>query len=1049
MRRIVIMLIFIMLVPNIISAVESEEAVIYVSSAGNDSNIGTMDKPLKTLGAARMKARSIKQKVRVVFREGIYRLNDTENFSYKDGRLAWTPVSYEAAKGERVVFSGAMQLDTSKFKEITDENILARLPDVSRGRVMQLDLNEQGITSEMIGDIDFSDFYLNLSNPYVNLYLNGREQELSQWPNGEHNYSVFNAVIHSNASTDGHGPIFQYTGARPERWTLAKDWYIDGFLNYDWQYLMIKGKSVNTKDQTIIFDANNFGISSSGSKRWKALNLLEEIDMPSEWYIDKNTRILYYYPQKELSKADMLEISILKKPMLKFTSSSTETSKEPMNTTFSGIEFAMTRDNAVQFYQASGVSFDDCTFTNCSRYGIYGTGDGIVIHNSRFTHIDGFAIKIADGGDYSQAAKPSYIKNNYFSDCAEKSGPAPQMVVSDARNLHFINNTLHNSGGAAILYGGNSGTETVIKYNELYNLMKTRNDIGAIYGPFGRTAQKNEIAYNFIYDYLAQDKYVAKGHIYTEGIYMDDTSSGSYIHHNIMAYGGGGIQIGGGQNMVINNNIIFGCADKPMLTDNRGETWTGTQDRIISESPVYTKRLMLSREAQRIPELVKSLTDPYPPLNNKITDNTSDSKFEVNNRIKELGLVENNIKAEISDFVDPDNYDFRIKSDSIAAKRCPDTLTEANFDINSVGVDDSVCDILKTNREFKLIFPEDNRKEIVSRDLTLFWEKANIADKYKVTIAKNPEMTEVVEEIMAPYNYAEPKNLKSGGITYYWTVEAINTGVKTKDHWGTDKVFKFTTTQYDAIDKNTLGVNIKRAEGMYTSIDANEYEKAAVENLKNTISEAKAAKSLKPGSITYDETDILIAKLEKAKSDLEASRIINSVPMPAGLINDPDNWGPDDKAAVVRDGAITFTKNNSPNVYMKKLPSLNDLHKFEAKVSFEGSWMGLILRQKDTSKAIWLDSGYLVVIKPDVFELQKFPGGVIETKENKAVGENEWNTFEYGVVNGIESNRVIFKVNGESVFDWKDYDRYTSGENGYFTIYLPSGEVSVRGYGAD
>jgi hypothetical protein len=46
-----------------------------------------------------------------------------------------------------------------------------------------------------------------------------------------------------------------------------------------------------------------------------AFNLLEEIDQPGEWYLNRDTGILYFYPPGDPSEA-LIEIGMLAGPML-------------------------------------------------------------------------------------------------------------------------------------------------------------------------------------------------------------------------------------------------------------------------------------------------------------------------------------------------------------------------------------------------------------------------------------------------------------------------------------------------------------------------------------------------------------------------------------------------------------------------------------------------------------------------------------------------------------------------------------------------------------
>ena len=62
----------------------------------------------------------------MIFSEGVYRFSETVSFSAKDSGTETAPVIYRAADGERVVFSGAVELDLSNAELVSDPEILER-----------------------------------------------------------------------------------------------------------------------------------------------------------------------------------------------------------------------------------------------------------------------------------------------------------------------------------------------------------------------------------------------------------------------------------------------------------------------------------------------------------------------------------------------------------------------------------------------------------------------------------------------------------------------------------------------------------------------------------------------------------------------------------------------------------------------------------------------------------------------------------------------------------------------------------------------------------
>ena len=74
-------------------------------------------------------------------------------------------------------------------------------------------------------------------------------------------------------------------------------------------------KDIDVKNKTITtVDSATFGVAEG--QRFMAYNLLEELDSPGEWYIDREKEILYFYPTCDIKDTDMM-ISQLSEPIIK------------------------------------------------------------------------------------------------------------------------------------------------------------------------------------------------------------------------------------------------------------------------------------------------------------------------------------------------------------------------------------------------------------------------------------------------------------------------------------------------------------------------------------------------------------------------------------------------------------------------------------------------------------------------------------------------------------------------------------------------------------
>jgi len=163
-------------------------ATFFVTSDGDDANPGTRDRPFATLQKARNAIRDLKSNgklprggVTVLIRGGTYSVRQTFDLTEADSGTAEAPIVYRAFPGEAPVFVGGVRLDG--FRPVTDSATLARLPDASRDKVLRIDLKEKGVTeygSLMPRGYGLSGYP---TNPWVDLYVDGRPMQLARWPN--------------------------------------------------------------------------------------------------------------------------------------------------------------------------------------------------------------------------------------------------------------------------------------------------------------------------------------------------------------------------------------------------------------------------------------------------------------------------------------------------------------------------------------------------------------------------------------------------------------------------------------------------------------------------------------------------------------------------------------------------------------------------------------------------------------------------------------------------------------------------------------------------
>ena len=119
----------------------------------------------------------------------------------------------------------------------------------------------------------------------MELSVGGELMPLARWPN--------EGFVRTTSAENNI--TFGYDDPRPERWLSAPDAYAMGYWYHGWANRIEKIASIDTANKKItLAKSPSYGIAAK--KPYFVLNLLEEIDRPGEWYLDRQAGILYLWP---------------------------------------------------------------------------------------------------------------------------------------------------------------------------------------------------------------------------------------------------------------------------------------------------------------------------------------------------------------------------------------------------------------------------------------------------------------------------------------------------------------------------------------------------------------------------------------------------------------------------------------------------------------------------------------------------------------------------------------------------------------------------------
>ena len=769
--------------------VADSSTTLYVSVDGSDSAEGTFSEPLATLQGAIDKVAELRKNNitvnEVIFAPGEYRFTEGAVFGKKD--VYDVPVTFKAEEKGTVVFKGSQKLNPTDFKLVEDESITSRFAPGMKGKIYSLDLAKAGYTPEDITDVTLinGQYGLTSQGEFNTLYYDGVEQTVSQWPDSGYAIKGDQEQYNSNSVNSKDGLSFTYyrsdidlmlPSINCDRWADAKNFWISSFEPYDYSRFRYYVKSIDTASHTItICDNPAQKLANERSGRWKAFNLIEEITLPSEYAIDTENMMLYYYPQGALGTCD-IEFSSLSDAMIYVS--------DCRNIIFDSIVFTQTRDDAIAMTDVSDISILNCDFTDIasvavqtsgSQYAVSGRSswqaqrkngaNNVVVKGNNFINIGQTAVQLSGSGDVDTlTSSGNLIEDNYINNTSNKS--FWEAIVLGGCGVTVRNNNISSVPMQAIRAWGSNH---LIEYNEIYDVVTEDADCAAIYWGGSSIYQGTVVRYNYIHDTVGT---VSGGQV---GIYWDDMQLGQSAKYNILANQDIDFNSNGAGATVHSYNTTY-VANKHLNHHDHASRGEDTITRDLN----YTSLEAIRNDIADLDLYYKR----YPYLENVIGKGNNPTKYTsiIGNLAVDVGgvylqsnapkyaVISGNTQLDSTDaFNDVDSQDFRLKADSELAKANPHILNTENFDIEKIGL----------LREFALgtfdaAYPANG--QYVSGEIgpvTLSWNTAAGANRYNVIVARDTALTDVVFEDTLMYTNVMLPSLDNG--TYYWKVTAVNT----------------------------------------------------------------------------------------------------------------------------------------------------------------------------------------------------------------------------------------------------------------------------------
>jgi len=557
---------------------------LFVSPNGAPGNPGTTDRPLASLEQARDRIRALKRKgglppggVTVTVRSGDYRLTNTFRLEAQDSGTASAPIVYRAERKGAVRLHGGLQV--RGFTAVTNPSVLARLPAEAQRRVLVADLKAQGVTN--FGQMRQRGFGYSPS-PILELFFNGQAMPVARWPN--EGFVRTGKIIDSGSATARRGPVFEYQGDRPARWTQANQAWLLGYWRYLWAEATLGLAGVDVQNRRLIAaHPYSYGGGIQADMPYYVFNLLEEIDMPGEWFLDRDTGQLYFWPPRDPTRA-VIEVSMLEGPLVQLSGVA--------EVTFEGLVLELGRSSGVVISGGSNCLLVACTVRKLG-------GDAVLIEGGTHHGLLGCDLyelgrggARISGGDRATLSPGRHFMENchvhHFSRVDRTYTPA---VWLDGVGHRIAHNAFHHSPGHALRIEGN---EHLIEFNDVHHVVLETDDQGGLDMHYNPTYRGNIIRYNFWHE-------IGSGNVPCgqAGVRLDDAICGVLIYGNIFyrcSHGlFGAVQIHGGKENILDNNLFVDCQYAVSFSPWGANRWRSFLAEAGRNQRVITNALYLAR----------------------------------------------------------------------------------------------------------------------------------------------------------------------------------------------------------------------------------------------------------------------------------------------------------------------------------------------------------------------------------------------------------------------------------------------------------------------
>lgn len=530
---------------------------IFVSTVGDDSGDGSEEEPLRTLEKAIDVANEMREDsdklIEILLREGTYSVTNTIKIinSQKDDSL----LKISAYQDEKVTINAGVDIPLSAMNIADSDFTNAIIDKPNAGSVLQYNLKDAQI--EDFGEISLRGHLISdEKEAQTELSLNGEVQKLAGWPNGEYTGLIkptdSNEYGKRTKSGIANGCSFKVNYDRPSQWSKPEQAWLSGTIgpNYEFDYYPV---SRFDSEEKRVYLSRGALEKYYTEPYYRFENVPEELDEPGEYYIDRQSGMLYFYPPEDVPKDSVLTIT-MSTPTLDVSGKAPNSMfriENSKNIVFENLIFKGGRGSAITGKNNSNIKFINCEINSFGENGIrFDASTDITISDCKIHDVGQDGILFVSCGNY-QTLSPSNIvvSNNDIYNFARLERSYKTGIDFGYRcvGATAANNHIHNGPHAGMIF---YGVNNDIYGNEFDNLVTEFSDMDALYcnNSNYHWERGNKIHNNYFHD-IGKSSMNGRHQINVRAIRTDNRGCGLNIYENLF------YNIGDGGNGNGNNGI--------------------------------------------------------------------------------------------------------------------------------------------------------------------------------------------------------------------------------------------------------------------------------------------------------------------------------------------------------------------------------------------------------------------------------------------------------------------------------------------------------------